>query len=186
MAITNTIPKAVKRFKIADYYGLISGSGETATVSYELMGTGFEKIDESPNAQVDKVHYVNMVSASSDVSKYEPEFAYDSNIIASEKVIMDIYDIGTRQKTGEDAIRDYVRVELFRPYKPSEGTAESTEVFKARRFLCTVGVSSVSGNGGENIKVSGSLQPVEDAVDGYFNIKTKTFDTDPANLVSGS
>ena len=183
MAITS-IPKAVKRFKIADYYGLISGSGETATVNYELMGTGFEKIDESPNAQVDKVHYVNMVSASSDVSKYEPEFAYDSNMIASEKVIMDIYDIGTRQMTGEDAIREYIRVELFRPYKGDSG--DSTEVFKARRFLCTVGVSSISGNGGENIKVSGSLQPVQDAEDGYFNIKTKKFDTDPATLVSGS
>lgn len=57
MAITS-IPKAVKRFKIADYYGLISGSGETATVNYELMGTGFEKIDESPNAQVDRVQTV--------------------------------------------------------------------------------------------------------------------------------
>lgn len=183
MASTNTIPKAVKRFKIADYYG-ITGSGDSA--SYELMGTGFEQIDESPNAQVDNVHYVNMTVPSSDVSKYEPEFAYDSRLIASENVIMDMYDIGTRQKTGEDAIRDYVRVELFRPYKPSGDTGESTEVFKARRFLCTVGVSSISGKGGENIKVSGSLKPVEDAVDGYFNVKTKKFDTDPANLVSGS
>lgn len=182
MASTN-IPKAVKRFKIADYYS-ITGSGDSA--NYELMGTGFEQIDESPNAQVDNVHYVNMTVPSSDVSKYEPEFAYDSRLIASEKVIMDMYDIGTRQKTGEEAIRDYVRVELFRPYKPSGDAGDSTEVFKARRFLCTVGVSSINGKGGENIKVSGSLKPVEDAIDGYFNVKTKKFDTDPANLVSGS
>lgn len=173
------IPKAVKRFKLADYYGISSESD----VTYSLMGTGFEKIDESPNAQVDTVHYVNMVSASSDVSRYEPEFAYDSNMIASEDVIMDIYDIGTRQKTGDDAIREYVRVELFRPYEPSSGNA-STEIFKARRFLVTVGVSSISGNGGENIKVSGSLKPVSDAEDGYFNITTKKFAADAASLVS--
>lgn len=185
MASTNTIPKAVKRFKIADYYGLPNGSGETASVEYVLMGTGFEKIDEAPNAQLDKVHYVNMVSASSDVSKYEPEFAYDSRMIASENVIIDIYDIGTRQKIGEDAIREYIRVELFRPYKISDSDV-SAEVFKARRFLCTVGVSGINGNGGENIKVSGSLQPIQDAEDGYFNIKTKKFDTDASKLVSGS
>ena len=54
----STIPKAVKRFKIADYYGITASGG---TTSFSLMGTGFEKIDESPNAQVDTVHYVNMV-----------------------------------------------------------------------------------------------------------------------------
>lgn len=165
----STIPKAVKRFKIADYYGITASGG---TTSFSLMGTGFEKIDESPNAQVDTVHYVNMVSASSDVSRYEPEFAFDSNMIASEDVIMDIYDIGTRQKTGEDAIREYVRVELFRPHETVK------TAFKARKFSVTVGVSSISGNGGENIKVSGSLKPVEDAVDGWFNTSAKTFSTE--------
>lgn len=55
MASTNTIPKAVKRFKIADYYS-ITGSGDSA--NYELMGTGFEQIDESPNAHVGRVQTV--------------------------------------------------------------------------------------------------------------------------------
>lgn len=81
MASTNIIPKAVKRFKIADYYGLISGSGETATVNYELMGTGFEKIDESPNAQVDKVHYDITTKQLSPVSGSTAPYAYLNSLI---------------------------------------------------------------------------------------------------------
>lgn len=78
MASTNTIPKAVKRFKIADYYS-ITGSGDSA--NYELMGTGFEQIDESPNAQVDKVHYDITTKQLSPVSGSTAPYAYLNSLI---------------------------------------------------------------------------------------------------------
>ena len=53
---------ALLRNAIADY-ALIG-------TEYELMGTGFTSLDESPNAQTDSETYINEVTASSDITGY--------------------------------------------------------------------------------------------------------------------
>ena len=82
---------------------------------------------------------------------------------------MALYDIGRNQKTGADAEMDYVRVELFQPVEGSANT------FAARKFRVAVEVSSVSGEGGGIMKVTGNLNGVGDFIDGTFNTATKTF-----------
>ena len=53
---------ALLRNAIADYV-LIDGE-------YELMGTGFTSLDESPNAQTDNETYINETTSSSDITGY--------------------------------------------------------------------------------------------------------------------
>lgn len=155
---------ALLRNAIADY-AEIDGS-------YELMGTGFTTLDESPGAQTDSETYINEVTASASITSYETEFAYESRLIPSQKAIYALWKMGRDHATGDDAQLSYVRVELFNPIgTPSETTAEYT----ARKFIVANEVSDNSGGGGEKISVSGTLHAVGDPVKGKFDTVSKTF-----------
>ena len=75
----NTDRKALIRNKIADYLKV----GET----FELMGTGFKSVDESPSAQTDSTTYINETGSSTDIVSYETEFSYEADHIPSQKAI---------------------------------------------------------------------------------------------------
>lgn len=154
----------VQRYRIADYINVAPG-GE----KYELMGSGFNTLDESPSAQLDTKTYINDVSATSNIKSYQTQFAFDTDLVPSEAAVMFLYDIGRNQKTGVDAQTDYVRIEKFQPIPGKDNT------FPARRFNVSVEVSSFAGAGGETIKVTGTLHNVGSFEDGEFNIETKTF-----------
>ncbi len=155
---------ALLRNAIADYMEV----GE----SYELMGTGFTSLNESPSAQTDSETYINEVTTSTDITKYETEFSYESRLIPSQKAIYKLYKQGRDHATGEDAKAKYVRVDLFNPIgTPSEDAAEYT----ARLFTVSNEVSDIEGDGGEKISVSGTLHCVGDPIQGKFDTVTKTF-----------
>ena len=82
---------------------------------FELMGTGFTTLDESPNAQTDSETYINESTASTDITGYETEFSYESRLIPSQKAIYKLWKMGRDHATGTDAQLKYVRVELFHP-----------------------------------------------------------------------
>ena len=152
---------ALLRNAIADY-AEIDGT-------YELMGTGFTTLDESPNAQTDSETYINEVTASTDITSYETEFAYESRLIPSQKAIYKLWKMGRDHATGSDAQLKYVRVELFNPVgEPSETAAEYT----ARLFTVA---NENSGAGGEKISVTGTLHAVGDPVLGKFDTVSKKF-----------
>ena len=98
---------ALLRNAIADY-AEIDGK-------YELMGTGFTTLDESPNAQTDSETYINESTASTDITGYETEFPYEARLIKSQKAIYKLWKMGRDHATGTDAQLKYVRVELFNP-----------------------------------------------------------------------
>lgn len=155
---------ALLRNAIADYAKI----GE----SFELMGTGFTSLNESPNAQTDSETYINETTSSSDITGYETEFPYTSRLIPSQKAIYALYKMGRDHATGDAAQLTYVRVELFNPVgEPSEGAAEYT----ARQFTVANEVSDVEGDGGEKISVSGTLHAVGDPVLGKFDTVKKEF-----------
>lgn len=153
----------IMRHQFADYLGV----GDTPT--FELMGIGFNSLNESPNAQTDGKTYINQKSQSNYIKGYQTQFPFDTDLISSEAAVMELYEIGRNQKTGADAERDYVRVELFQPVASKENT------FKARKFKVAVAVSGVEGDGGETVRVTGNLEGVGDFVDGEFNTTTKAF-----------
>lgn len=91
---------ALLRNAIADY-AEIDGT-------YELMGTGFTTLDESPRAQTDSETYVNEVTASTDITGYETEFSYESRLIPSQKAIYELWKMGRDHATGDEADRKSV------------------------------------------------------------------------------
>lgn len=156
----------VSRDKIADYLNI----SKTTTPNYVLMGTGFNTLNESPNAQMDEKTYISDTSSTSTVKSYKPQFAFDADLKIEQEAIKNIYDIGRNHAIGADAQRDYVRVDLFDPVVPG-----STTLFKARRFRVSVEVSSFAGAGGETVVASGNFNAVGDVVLGYFDVTSFEF-----------
>lgn len=136
--------------------------------NYELAGTGFEKLDEEPGAQTSSKKYINDKSSTSSITSYEGEHPFTADQILSEKVIEDFVSIGKLRKTGADAEREMVRVDL------DKAVAEQENTFEARHFDVAVEVSSFADNDGE-LQVEGTLHDKGDPVEGTFNTKTKTF-----------
>lgn len=155
---------ALLRNAIADY-ALIDGG-------YELMGTGFTSLDESPNAQTDSETYINETTSSSDITGYETEFPYESRLIPSQKAIYALYKMGRDHATGDAAQLIYVRVDLFNPI--GTPTAEQAE-YTARQFIVANEVSDIEGEGGAKIQVSGTLHAVGDPIQGKFDTVSKEF-----------
>lgn len=165
MAIKDTsvvVPSPIMRYEVADYLSVDDG--------YELMGLGFETVNESPNAQSSSKTYINQRSQSSFVKSYQREFSYSADMIKSEKALMALHDVNRQNMTGADAMFEYVRVDL---YDPASGDTANT--FKARKFIVSNEVSSIEGAGGENMTFSGTLKAFGDPVEGTFNTQTKTF-----------
>lgn len=159
---TNT----VIRNMIADFINV----SDDATEEWVLMGTGFNTLDESPQAQIDTKAYVSDRSATSIIRGYQTQFPFDTDLIESEKAVMTLYNVGRNQLQGAEAERDYIRVELFQELDPAEASTHP-----ARKFRVAVEVASITGAGAEVIHVAGNLNNVGDFIDGKFNIDTKTF-----------
>lgn len=157
--------KTIMRYQVADYLN----TGTTAAPVYSLMGVGFNTLDENPSAQLDSKTYINQKARASIIKSYQPSFPFDTDLVKDEAAVMAIYDVGRNQKTGADAQKQYVRVDLF------DETNAVTNEYPARLFTVAVQVESVSGSGGEAMKATGNLMAVGDFVDGTFNTATKTF-----------
>jgi hypothetical protein len=159
--VSVNVPNPVMRNKVADYLRV--------SETYELMGVGFETLDESPNAQSMQKTYVSQATATSIIKSYQTEFPYSADMIISENAVMALYECGRNHLTGTDAMFEYVRVDLFAPVESMENT------FKARKFIVSNEVSGNTGNGGEPVTLAGNLKCVGDPVFGTFNTTTKTF-----------
>lgn len=157
----------VDRVLRAHVHDFLNVGGDTE--KYVYVGRGFNSLDENPSAQTEQKVYICDETASTSIKSYQTSFPFDTDLIKSEEAVMALYDIGRNQKTGADAELDYVRVELFRPGIGGENS------FKARKFRVAVEVSSISGGGGEVIKVTGNLHNVGSFTDGEFNTVTRTF-----------
>lgn len=164
---TVNVPNPVMRNRVADYLFVND--------AYELMGVGFETLDESPNAQSLQKTYVNQTTATNIIKSYQTEFPYSADMISSEKAVMALYECGRNHLTGTDAMFEYVRVDLFAPVPDQENA------YKARKFVVSNEVSGNAGNGGDPLTLSGTLKCVGDPIFGTFNTATLTFEPDAAS-----
>lgn len=156
--------KVIQRHEFADYLNC----GTSAEPDWQLMGTGFTSLNESPNAQTNTKKYVNEKSSTTSITQYQTEFSYETDLIVSESAVITLYNIARNHLTGSDAILEYVRVELWNP-----ATEGSTTMYKARKFSVANSVSDISGD--DDIAVSGTLHAQGDPVDGTFDVSTKAF-----------
>lgn len=151
----------IQRNMVADYL-MVNGK-------YELMGAGFNTLDENPTAQIDTKTYVNSKSSTSIVKGYQTQFAYSSDLIKSEEAVMALYNVGRNQLTGKDAEFEYVRVELF------DLVEEGKSIYRARKFNVTCETASFAGAGGESIVVSGNLYANGEPIMGIFDTRERQF-----------
>ena len=148
-------PNPVMRNKVADYL--------MVDEAFELMGVGFETLDENPNAQSMQKTYINQATATN------VEFPFSADMIQSEKAVMALYKVGRDHLTGTAAMFEYVRVDLFDPVQSQQNT------FNARQFIVSAEISGNTGNGGDPLALVGTLKAVGDPVLGTFNTTTKAF-----------
>lgn len=139
--------------------------------AFELMGTGFQELNEDPGAQTTTKRYISDRSSTSSITSYEGEHSFTADQIVSQAAIKDLIDIGKQRKTGADAERELIRVDL------DDAVASKDNTFKARKFNVAAEISSFSDNDGE-WQVEGTLRDKGDPVLGEFNTQTKTFTAD--------
>lgn len=133
---------------------------------FELLGTGFTELNESPSAQTTSKRYINQSSASQSITGYEWSSSFTADQIASEKAIEYIRNIGEMQKTGADTETEYLIVDLDK--------AAQTTGFRARKFKVAIAVDSFEDNDGE-LGITGSILGISDPIEGTFDTATKTF-----------
>lgn len=135
--------------------------------TFELLGTGFTELNESPSAKTTSKRYINQSSSSQSVTGYEWGTSFNTDQINSEKAIEYIRDIGEMQKTGADTETEYLIVDLDKP-----GAEEGS--FRARKFKIAIAVDSFDDNNGE-LGISGSFLGQSDPIEGTFTVATKKF-----------
>jgi len=150
---------AIRKRKIqANYLKIAEG--------FELLGTGFTELNESPSAQTTSKRYINQASASQSVTGYEWSTSFNADQIASEKAIEHIRKIGEMQLVGADTESEYLIVDLDKPAQ--------TAGYRARKFKVAIAVDSFDDNDGE-LGISGSFLGISDPVEGTFDTTTKAF-----------
>ena len=140
--------------------------GDTPT--FELMGTGFAELNESPAAQTSSKRYVNDKAVTKRITGYDWTSSFNTDQIKSEAAIQFICDIGELQKTGAGAETDYVIVDL------DQKVGSSGSSYHARKFHVAVEVSSFDNNDGE-MAATGNLLQIGDLIEGSFDTSAKTF-----------
>lgn len=134
--------------------------------AFELLGTGFTELNESPSAQTTSKRYVNQSSASQSVTGYEWSTSFNADQILSEKAIEHIRNIGEMQLTGAETETEYIIVDLDKEAQ--------TAGYRARKFEVAIAIDSFDDNDGE-LGISGSFLGKSDPVEGTFDISAKTF-----------
>lgn len=135
--------------------------------AFELLGTGFTELNESPSAQTTSKRYINQSSSSQSVTGYEWSTSFNADQIVSEKAIEFIRNIGEMQLTGADTEVEYIVVDL-------DKAAATEGSYRARQFKVAIAVDSFDDNDGE-LGISGSFLGQSDPVEGTFTLETKTF-----------
>ena len=153
-----------QRYQEADYLDV-----GTEAEKYAFMGTGFTKIDDSPSAQTTSKRYVNNKSTTKSIGSYDWSAPFEMDMIESEEAVKYIVDIGRKEKTGQDAEADYVRVDLA-------GT-KTANGYPARKRKVAIEVAEFTDNDGE-ITGSGNLLGKGDWEFGFFDTEKKTFKTE--------
>ena len=134
--------------------------------AFELLGTGFTELNESPSAQTTSKRYINQSSSSQSVTGYEWSSSFNTDQILSDKAIEYIRNIGEMQKTGEETETEYIIVDLDKPAQ--------TAGYRARKIKIAIAVDSFDDNDGE-LGISGSFLGQSDPIEGTFDTSTKSF-----------
>lgn len=159
----------VMRYMLQEYYGIPGTAGGEVTFHY--MNKGFTQLNEDGNAQTESEAYIGDKNATPSVTGYENSWAFETQYIHGDPVCEDIRDIGLYQKTGAEAEREMVSIDLMQA-----GGTEGT--YKARKFKIAVETTPPQGEPRAVTTMSGTIHQLGDMETGTFNPETKTFTPD--------
>lgn len=164
----------VKRTQII----LAMNLGTETTPDWAVCGRGWRKFSESPNAQTESVKYINMESETTDTTSYSPKYAFECDLMASERTIKEIYSIAKGRKTGSDCVRPFLVIDKF--------DRVDNGGYVAWYEKLAVAVSSIDGD--KKMTVSGDLNAQGDTVKGVATISKDgkiSFTPDPDDSTQG-
>lgn len=144
-------------------------TGTAESPVWTRLGKGWKKFTENPNAQTESTLYICDDSSTTDVTSYEPNYAFECDLMHTNEAIKRIYDIAKGRKTGSDCVLDFVTVDAFEE-------TEENKVCTAYRENLSVQVNSIDGE--KKMSMSGNLNGQGDGVKGKFDLSTKTFTAD--------
>lgn len=168
--MSETNASARQRNQNADYL-MVGGS-------YQFMGMGFTKLDDSPAAATKKKRYINMVSESTNIAGYAWTAPFTFDQIDSQVAIAYMVRIGKEEIVGAGTETSYVSVDLLGEMDTATEDAESRG-YPARRRRVAVEVSGFTDSDGE-IEGSGNLLAKGDWEYGWFDTTGRAFTLDPA------
>ena len=151
--------------------------GTSTEPNYALLGDGITSLTEEFNPESESKHYINMESASNKVKSYAPSISVEKEYIKGEDLQNWINDKVKVLPTGQEAESDYIRINIMEK-------ADSEGVYPAVKRPCTYQFDSIGGDAGDVIMNKMTLAGNGDAVQGTFNVKTKTFT--PATTTTSS
>lgn len=155
------------RSAVADYLNV----GTTLNKRWALCGTGFNSLNESPNAQSESKVYIHEDESTSTVLRYESSFDFDIDTWNDQEAVMKIYNIARNRLVGTNATVEYLRTD----FKIEADGTPITTVVPARLFTCSVEVSNIQGNGGETLTMSGNLNVCGKFTEGTFDLVKRTW-----------
>lgn len=161
----------VMRYLLQEFYG-IPATTEGGETTFHYMNKGFTQLNEDGNAQTESEAYIGDRNATPSVTGYENSWSFEAQYIHGDPVCEDIRDIGLYQKTGSDAEREMISVDLM---QPANGVEDS---YKARKFNIAVETAPPQGEPRSVTTMSGTIHQLGDMVTGTFNVKTKAFTPD--------
>lgn len=153
----------VMTYDEAHYFDI--GTSQTPNV---VLGGVITQLDENSNPTESEKQYIHQKTKTTKVTGFGDEFPITSDLVKGDEVSEYFYGIFRDRKTGTNAQVIHYIVELWNP-------TETANVYKARKQVQTVSISSKVANPGEEITFNGTLKGVSDFVNGTFNISTKTF-----------
>lgn len=134
--------------------------GTETAPDWAVCGRGWKKFSESPNAQTESVKYINMESEATDTTSYSPKYAFECDLMASERTVKEVYSIAKGRKTGSDCVRPFLVIDKFDPVGDGGYVAWYEKL--------AVAVSSIDGD--KKMTVSGDLNAQGDTVKGVATI----------------
>lgn len=141
-------------------------TGSYDATEYKLGGV-ITQLDENSNPKESTKQYIHQTSETINVTGFSNEFPITMDMVKGDEVFEDMYKIFRDRKTGSDAKREHIIVELW-------NKTEEANTYKARKILQTVEVTGKTANPGEQATITGSLKG-GDFVDGTFNTSTRKF-----------
>lgn len=135
-----------------------------------LRMTGFTAMSKSANPKEYARQYVDETGEITDVTGYSPSIEYTFDQYTNNEVHKDIAEITEDEKTGSDAVREIVIVDMTSP------VGENGNEFEARKRLFAI-VAGTDGDNADTYSYTGTLKSKSSSIKGIA-----TLDADQTSL----